>query len=164
MIQVRNSFLMIDTLQSKKMDKLGLSLENIFVDTEDLKKQYILKNSHETQNFTELDNSITHLSQIILAQVSLVDSNLKSFAQAEIIRIEKQIVTLKQKLMKIEKGKHEQDLSQIEQVKNRLFPNGGLQERSINFFSLCSDGKIQTHLEEIYSSISPFGNDLIVLS
>ncbi len=164
LIQVRNSFLMIDTLQSKKMDKLGLSLENIFVDTEDLKKQYILKNSHETLNFTELDNSITHLSQIILAQVSLVDSNLKSFAQAEIIRIEKQIMTIKQKLMKIEKGKHEQDLSQIEQVKNRLFPNGGLQERSINFFSLCSDGKIQRHLDEIYSSISPFDNDLIVLS
>ena len=73
-------------------------------------------------------------------------------------------MTLKQKLMKIEKGKHEQDLSQIEQVKNRLFPNGGLQERSINFFSLCSDGQIQRHLDEIYASINPFGNDLIVLS
>jgi uncharacterized protein YllA (UPF0747 family) len=66
-------------------------------------------------------------------------------------------------LIKTEKNKHENSLSQIEQLKNKLFPNGGLQERSMNFFSICSDGNVYSHLTEIYNSIDPFGNDLIII-
>jgi bacillithiol synthase len=39
---------------------------------------------------------------------------------------------LERKLLKAEKRKHEVSLSHIEHIKNQLFPNGGLQERSEN--------------------------------
>ena len=164
LIQVRNSILQIDGSSLKKMNTIGLTVESIFKDIDELKKQYVLTNSSEELNFTNLDSSFTDFSSTLSKQIIQIDPNLHSFASSEIIRIEKQILSIKQKLIKTEKGKHEQILNQIEQIKNRLFPNGGMQERSMNFFSLCSDGQVTKHLEYIYNSIEPFGNDLIVLN
>ena len=164
LIQVRNSILQIDGSSLKKMNTIGLTVESIFKDIDELKKQYVLTNSSEELNFTNLDSSFADFSSTLSKQIIQIDPNLHSFASSEIIRIEKQILSIKQKLIKTEKGKHEQILNQIEQIKNRLFPNGGMQERSMNFFSLCSDGQVTKHLEYIYNSIEPFGNDLIVLN
>ena len=163
LIQVRNSILTIDAGSLKKMNSIGLTIENLFLEIDDLKKQYVLSNSEEELNFSNLDKTFEKLSINLENQIVQVDQNLKSYASAEITRIEKQISSIKQKLIKAEKGKYEQTLIQIEQIKNRLFPNGGMQERSINFFSLCSDGNVQIHLDKIYNAILPFENNLIVL-
>lgn len=163
LIQVRNSLLIIDSNSQKKLEKLSISIEDFFKETEVLKKTYILANSGDDLTFQELDENFNELSKAIHQQIERIDSNLSSFAEAELTRIEKQLFVIKQKLIKSEKAKHEQGLSQIEQLKDKLFPNGGLQERSINFFSLCADGNVYSHLQEIYNSISSFENDLIVI-
>jgi len=164
LIQVRNSILTLDAGSLKKMKSLGLTIEKLFLEIDELKKQYVLSNSKEELNFTNLDQTFELLSSVLENQIIQIDQNLKTFASSEITRIEKQISAIKQKLIKTEKGKHEQTLLQIEQIKNKLFPKGGMQERVINFFSLCSDGHVQTHLDKIYNSIIPFGNDLIILA
>ena len=163
LIQVRNSFLQIDSGSLKKLEKINLTIEDIFNSTEDLKKNYVLKNSAEELNFKNIDKSFSEFCNTISKQIIQVDSNLKSYSEAEISRLEKQLISIKQKLIKTEKSKHENSLSQIEQLKNKLFPNGVLQERSMNFFSICSDGNVYSHLTEIYNSIDPFGNDLITI-
>ncbi len=163
LIQVRNSFLQFDSGSLKKLEKINLTIEDIFNSTEELKKNYVLKNSADELNFENIDKSFSEFCDTISKQIIQVDSNLKSYSEAEISRLEKQLISIKQKLIKTEKNKHENSLSQIEQLKNKLFPNGGLQERSMNFFSICSDGNVYSHLTEIYNSIDPFGNDLIII-
>ena len=164
LIQVRNSFLFVDNGTRKKLDKLNLTLTDLFNSTEELKKKYVLSNSSEELNFNNIDNSFKEFCSVITKQINQVDLNLKSYGEAEISRLEKQLISIKQKLIKTEKNKHEASLNQIEQIKIKIFPNGGLQERSMNFFSLCADGNIESHLNEIYSAIDTFGNDLIVIS
>jgi len=163
LIQVRNSLLNIDSNSSKKMDKIGLSIQDFFIPTEELKKKYVLDNSSDELNFSEINSSFKVFCDSIIKQTLQLDSNLKSFSNAEISRLEKQLTSIKQKLIKTEKSKHEQALQQIDQLKTKLFPNGTLQERSINFFSLCADGEVYKHLDEIYNAIDAFGNDLIVI-
>ncbi len=164
LIQVRNSILIVDSVSENKMKKTGLELSQLFEDTDDLKRKYVLDNSEQELDFTELDNHYALFAEKLVQQVKQIDPNLDSYIQAELTRMEKQVSSIKQKLIKTEKGKHDQVLQQIDQIKNRLFPNGGMQERSINFFSLCSDGKVDAHLNTIYEAISPFENDLIAIS
>ncbi len=163
LIQVRNSFLQIDSGTLKKLEKINLTIEDIFNSTEELKKNYVLKNSADELNFENIDKSFSEFCNKISKQIIQVDLNLKSYSEAEISRLEKQLISIKQKLIKTEKNKHENSLIQIEQLKNKLFPNGGLQERSMNFFSSCADGNVYSHINEIYNSIDPFGNDLIII-
>ena len=163
LIQVRNSFLQIDSGSLKKLEKINLTIEDIFNSTDELKKKYVLKNSADELNFENIDKSFSEFCTTLSKQIIKVDANLKSYSEAEISRLEKQLISIKQKLIKTEKNKHENSLNQIEQLKNKLFPNGGLQERSMNFFSTCADGNVYSHLTEIYNSIDPFGNDLIII-
>lgn len=162
LIQVRNSLLIIDNHSLKKIEKLSFSIQDLFRTTEDLKKTYILANSEDDLSFKQIDDSFQQLTTVITDHSMKVNPNLASFVDAELTRMEKQLFIIKQKMIKSEKSKHEQGLTQIEHLKNKLFPNDGLQERSMNFFSLCADGNVYTHLDEIYQSIFPFENDLIV--
>ncbi|MDG1858035.1 MAG: bacillithiol biosynthesis BshC, partial [Emcibacteraceae bacterium] len=73
-----------------------------------------------------------------------------------------QIESLEQKLLRAEKSKFEKSLKQMDQIKDRLFPNGGLQERSANFFNFCSDGKVQEHLLKMKEALDPFEKDFTV--
>jgi uncharacterized protein YllA (UPF0747 family) len=138
-------------------------LVDLFLDTEDLKKQYVLTHATEELDFTNINKAFVQLKEVLNEQSEKVDKNLNSAVQAETAKIEKQLINLQQKFIKAEKVKHEQDLNQIEQLKSKLFPNAGLQERSMNFFSLCSDGNYKNQIDLIYNSIMPFDNDLIVI-
>jgi hypothetical protein len=51
----------------------------------------------------------------------------------------------------------------IEQVFEKTFPNGGMQERALNLFTLCSDGKIFDKIDFIHDAIDPFDPDLIII-
>jgi bacillithiol biosynthesis cysteine-adding enzyme BshC len=163
LIQVRNSIILIDSTSGKKMEKLQISMADLFLDTEDLKKQYVLTHAAEELDFTTINHAFIHLKEALNEQSEKIDKNLNNAVQAETTKIEKQLINLQQKFIKAEKGKHEQDLNQIEKLKSKLFPNAGLQERSLNFFSLCSDGNYKNHIDLIYNSILPFDNDLIVI-
>jgi uncharacterized protein YllA (UPF0747 family) len=88
---------------------------------------------------------------------------MKQFAEVEGKRLTKQIDGLKAKLIKTSKGKHDQAMKSIESIKDRLFPNGGLQERSANFLSFCADGVIHARIETLYDALDPFSENLIVL-
>jgi bacillithiol biosynthesis cysteine-adding enzyme BshC len=163
LIQVRNSLLLIDGPIQQKMEKVGMELQAIFTDTEELKKSFVAKNSENDLDFSTLDEHWDHVVGIMQEKALDIDKNLEKFSMAEVTKIEKQLEFFKQKLIKTEKTKFEQSLKNIEQIKEKLFPNGLMQERSLNFFNLCSDGQVQSNLDTIFSSIDPFMKDLIVV-
>ena len=70
---------------------------------------------------------------------------------------------IKSKLIKISKSKHESAMKTIDQIIDKLFPNGGLQERTTNFFSFCPDGNYADKLDALYDCISPEEKDLLIL-
>ena len=55
--------------------------------------------------------------------------------EAEWQRLEKQFDSIEKRIKKAEERKHETALKQLESLKEKLFPNGGLQERHENIFS-----------------------------
>lgn len=69
----------------------------------------------------------------------------------------------KNRLEKSVKSKHEKALKSIEQLKEKLFPANGMQERSFNFFQFCPDGNYKNKLQNLYTAIEPFDSSILIL-
>lgn len=163
MICARASFLYIDPIASKRMSNLELVLENLFMDISLVKKHYLLKNAGEEIQFVAEDEAFFSALEKIKSKIKTIDIHLEKYAVAETAKMSKQYASVKEKLQRTVKNKHEVSMKQIEQLFERLFPNGIIQERQIGFFSLCSDGKISKRLKQIYDAIEPFDLDFVIL-
>jgi uncharacterized protein YllA (UPF0747 family) len=62
-----------------------------------------------------------------------IDPSLGPSSEAVNSRLQKALKNLEAKLIKAEKRNFADALTQIDVIKSKLFPNGGLQERSENF-------------------------------
>ena len=130
--------------------------------TDEIKREHLLEHADDLE-FDDLVNKSKELAGIIAQMVERVDAGMSGYGQAEARKLEKQIEGIKAKMVKQAKTKHESSMSAIEQIKQRLFPNGKLQERSTNFFSLSPDGHYEEKLSMLYNSIDPLENDFIII-
>jgi len=162
-IQVRNSIQIIEKSVLKKMEKLGLSTIDIFATTEELKKQYLLKNASEELDFEQLDSLANELASNIENAITKVDGGLKGYAQSEVAKFNKQMNGVKQKLIRQKKKLEEDSMNQIENINERLFPNDTLQERKLNVLQFFVKHGVSKFMEEIYEVINPEENRLIIL-
>lgn len=163
LIQTRNSVMYIDKGTAEKMEKVNLQEEDLFKPTHILTKEYLASNDGEVLDFSNIDNQFQQLKSQILSATMSVDVAMESYAQAESVRMEKQVEQIKDRLFKTVKSKHDKNLKSIQQIKERLFPADGLQERYTNFFQLCPDGNFKTTLVDIVNQVEPFNGDLIIM-
>lgn len=164
LIQVRSSLIWIDSSTKNKMNSVGLSEADIFRTTNELTKSFISENEKDTVDFSEINEHASNLKKEILTKSAIIDQALNPFIEAEITRIEKQLDAIQSKLEKSVKLKHEKALKTISQIKEKLFPNNNLQERSLNFLQLCKNGEISSFIETIFQTIDPFNSDILILT
>lgn len=163
MIQVRTSALWLDQVSAKKWEQLAFSETQLFEPIHVLKKQYLQEHDEESVDFQLVDFQLDSLITEWQKKVNETDPSLASWVTAEWIRISKQTDAMKQKLEKAVKSKHEKALKSIEQVKEKLFPDGGLQERSVNFFQFCPDGNYKQKLHDLVEIMQPFSSQFLVI-
>ena len=91
------------------------------------------------------------------------DKSLFSSINSEKIKQNKSLQKLEKKLLKSEKQKHENSLSQITKIKKKLFPNSSLQERFNNFipFYLTYGKKF---IETLKEELNPLDTNFLILS
>jgi uncharacterized protein YllA (UPF0747 family) len=138
-------------------------VDDIFKPIHELKKQVLLLKDSENIDFELIDFQFNQFKTDFSEKANQIDSSLNSKIGAELTKIEKQIEILKNQLEKSIKTKHEKSLIVVEQLKNKLFPNNTLQERSVNFFQFCSDGNYLEKLEKIKTLIQPFDSQFLVI-
>lgn len=163
LLSVRNSLLWIDPINSKKLAKIELSLEDLFFDTDHLKRNYVQRNAEDSVDISPIIAKFHSLKEEIIQKVVETDPNLERMALSETVKMEKQIELIGEKLFKSIKSKHDLELQTIDQIKNKLFPSNGLQERSVNLFSICNGVSYKKRIEQLHHFIDPFENDLILI-
>jgi bacillithiol biosynthesis cysteine-adding enzyme BshC len=132
----RNSALWVDKGSNKRLGKLGLSIHDLFQDTESLLKLFVKNN---TENEIKLNEEKAELEAILLRiseKAKEVDPSLEGKVLAENAKIIKSVENLEGRLMRAEKQRYEISLNQIRTLKEKFFPNDGLQERYDNFLGL----------------------------
>ncbi len=142
---LRNSALLVPKKQIAKMEKLGVSITDIFLPQNHLINKIVKAKSNLNLDFSKqkefLKKQFNHLKEVAV-------KTDKSFLGAVLAQEKKQLKgleKLEKRLLKAEKRKLKDITIRILQLQNELFPNGNLQERQTNF-------------SEFYES---FGNKLI---
>ena len=131
----RNSVLWIDKGNAKKINKLGLTINDLFTDTEELIKNYVKKNSENELSLREEKKQLQLLFSGIVEKTKEIDQTLVKTVKAEMANQMNSLQGLESRLLKAEKQRHEVELNQIRGLKEKLFPGNGLQERSENFLT-----------------------------
>lgn len=131
---LRNSFLIIEKKARAYVQKLQLSNETLF----ETGLQIINSILKQRGNLPVLNGEVTQLISVYEDLKKLaagVDATLDKHVDALKARSLQQLQNLEKKMMRAERKKHDVLQQQVKQLKQTLFPRGGLQERVENFSS-----------------------------
>lgn len=159
---LRNSVMWLDRGASKKRKQLGLSYTDLFRDVEDLIKDYVASNTAHDISLHGEKESIRKAMDSMAAKAAAIDPTLERTALAEGQKLINGLEKLEAKLLKAEKQQHDQAVGQIRWLKDKLFPEGHLQERHENIaaFYLKYGPATFTTLKE---ALRPFEHEFVVV-
>lgn len=133
LLVLRNSFLVIEEKWKKKADRLGISLQQLFMTETELINGLVKEKAEHPVSLNGNFESAETLFKQIQAQAEQVDATLARHVAAIQSRSLKALQGLEKKMLRAEKRKHAGLQGQVHKLKETLFPNEGLQERVENF-------------------------------
>lgn len=134
-IMPRNFGLLLDQNTQHKVEKVDLSTEDLFKPYDNLKADYLFQHAQIEPTIADEVKEMKSVFDKVIEKASTVDGSLLGAMEAEWQRLEKQFDGIEKRIKKAEERKHEIALKQLASLKEKLFPNGGLQERQENIFS-----------------------------
>ncbi len=157
----RNFAMIMDAPTARKFDKTQIMLSDLFLEKDKLFNQAVL-------NFTQNNIQLLHEKECIekhfeqiLKNAASIDKTLGPLVGAETKRAIKSLEKIEHKLLKAEKRLQADRLQQIEAVKDSLFPNGNLQERTDNFLNFYqTDPKF---IDQLILHFDPFDFQFFVM-
>jgi bacillithiol biosynthesis cysteine-adding enzyme BshC len=159
---LRNSALVIDSRSETRMHILGINHKNIFSDLTTLKNDWV---KEHVSTKLALDDEVRGI-QAIFDQIKLnaykIDKSLSQSSDSAKTRALKLVANLEKKMIRAEKRKHSTSLAQIDSLKEKLFPNGVLQERVLNiapFYVLYGD----EFIDSLVAYFKPLDHQFTVL-
>lgn len=154
LLMPRNFALYVPSVAAKRIAKLGLTPEELFQDTLLLKHEYVEHHARHTLKFDN-ENKVVHKAlDAILHKAQMVDPTLEKAVLAETKRFSNAVARLEKKMRRAEERNQETGVRQLLAVKDELFPNGGLQERSENFLTFYLNDR--HFLQKMQSAFDPF--------
>lgn len=129
----RNSALIINKPLAGKMGKLNLQAKDLFKDTETLIKEIMLRNTDGLLHFEKEAEELKTIYASLGKKVQGTDPTLVATTEAELQKQLNALKTLETKLLRVKKQKEEVSVMYIRKLKELLFPDGALQDRTDNF-------------------------------
>jgi bacillithiol synthase len=150
----RNFAMVIDPPTAKKFEKTKLEWKDLFEEKNYLFNHWITKNTHHQLSLGKELESLTALLNNVNERASQIDSTLNKFVSAETKRATSGLEKIEKKMLQAEKRFHSDKLRQLEAVKDALFPNGSLQERTDNFLNFYQSDP--AFIQKLLTAFDPF--------
>lgn len=146
--------LVVNKTSTKRLEKLEIPLKNLFLPIHELKQQYIEEHVEDGIHLVEEKEILREVFEKISKKAERTDKSLKGFVEAECTKTLKSVEHISKRLLKAEEKNQEISVKQLENLKEKLFPGGGLQERKENIlnFSINNPDIIQFFI----NSFDPF--------
>ncbi|AKD05534.1 bacillithiol biosynthesis cysteine-adding enzyme BshC [Pontibacter korlensis] len=135
MLMLRNSALYISRGNANRMHKLGLQPLDLFQDYQELKKQLSDQLHDEEINLEAQRQAVAAAFAEVEKLAESIDPTLVKAVGAEAQKANNSLQMLEKKISKARDSKHEQTFKQLENLKDKLFPGGSLQERKDNLLT-----------------------------
>ena len=159
---LRNSVLLVNSKQMERLNKLNLSVQDLFLKQEDLITKVTKQVSEIEIDFTPQKN---HLKQQFEDLYKLAELTDKSFLGAVAAQERKQIKGLEhleKRLLKAQKRKLLGVLERVTALQNELFPNQSLQERTANFSEFYFEYGAQI-IPKLVDNLEPLKGEFLIL-
>ncbi len=160
---LRNSVLLITNKQNKKLEKLDVSINDLFLKQDDLISKLTKQLSQIDIDFS---NQKQHLEKQFQDLYHLAEKTDKSFIGAVAAQERKQIKGLEhleKRLLKAQKRKFQDHIERVVEVQNELFPNQSLQERYANFSNFYLEFGDQL-IQELVLNLQPLKGEFTILN
>jgi bacillithiol biosynthesis cysteine-adding enzyme BshC len=157
----RNFALIVNQANQKRMEKLGISVEELFLDEINLKRTFIEKNTENSLSLEEEKSLFQDVFKKITAKSVLIDKTLEAPVQVEQTKLLNALENLEKRLKKAEERNQETGVNQVLGLKNKLFPNGSLQERAENFLNFQLNNPV--FIKQLLDTFEPLQFDMNVV-
>ncbi len=154
--------LVLSKALENRRQKLGLSAAALFEDPHQLKARLLREWSEHEITLLEERQQLQQLFDSLQQKATLVDKSLHGFVGAEGAKAQKSLEHIEKRLKKAEEQRHQTEMQQLENLQDKLFPNGGLQERTDNFLNFYLNNP--QFIEQLMEHLQGFDFSLKVLS
>jgi bacillithiol biosynthesis cysteine-adding enzyme BshC len=158
----RNFALVIDAPIGRKLSRTGLGVQEIFEEKNYLFNHWIARNSTHDLSLGEAMKTMSALTADIRNRSEKIDSTLGPMVSAEAKRMQNVLEKIEKKMLRAEKRLQSDRLRQIEALRDELFPNGSLQERTENFLNFYQ--KDPRFIHKLMNQFDPFDFQFYVLT
>jgi bacillithiol biosynthesis cysteine-adding enzyme BshC len=158
----RNSVLWLDRDAQKKLAKFGFSAADFFGDTDGLLRNYVARNAAGEVDLQLEINALGEIFERVAIKATTIDPTLEKAVRAEAAKAAAGLEQWQGRLVRAEKQKHEVTLNQMRALKEKLFPNNGLQERHDNFLPYVLKYG-DAFLAALKENLNPFEAGFVIL-
>ena len=159
----RNSVLLISQKQHQKLDKLQLNVSDLFKNKEALIQFQIKKIAALPLDFSAQKELLKQQFQHLYMIANQTDKSFKGAVSAQEKKQIKGLEALEKRLLKAEKKVHAAYIKRLDSIHLELFPNGGLQERTMNFSEFYLDYG-DAFIETLKTELDPLNQKFCVLT
>ncbi|HET8810884.1 MAG TPA: bacillithiol biosynthesis cysteine-adding enzyme BshC [Flavobacteriaceae bacterium] len=160
---LRNSALLVSEKQQKKLDKLDIPIENLFLEQSELLTRHTNTISKINIDFFPQKK---YLEEQFKALYELAKETDKSFLGAVAAQEKKQtngLAHMEKRLLKAQKRKLKTELERLMNLQDQLFPNQSLQERHDNFSTFYLEYGEQL-IPKLLEELKPLGREFKIIS
>ncbi len=157
----RNFGVIIPPLEAARLEKLEISIPDIFQDERSLKQQFVDKHTKHALDLGNEQERLSTLMSKIAQKAQAIDETLEASVLAEETRWQKGLERLTKKMRKAEERNQTVGLGQIQALKEKLFPEGNWQERHTNFLEFLLN--YPTLLADLLAVLDPLTFELFVM-
>ncbi|MEI6864966.1 bacillithiol biosynthesis cysteine-adding enzyme BshC [Flavicella sp.] len=130
---LRNSVLLATVKQGKKLKKLELEYQDLFLNQEKLINIIVEKFSELDFSFDNQRQMLQQIFEDLKPLIYQTDVTFKGALEAQEKKQIKGLLNLEKRLLIAEKRKHKDVVGRTRKLQDSLFPRKGLQERNVNF-------------------------------
>ncbi len=159
---LRNSVVWIKNKEVKKLDKLGISMAELFLKPDDLIKSFIKKSTHPKIDFIPFEAQLRDLYKQIETLAACTDITFVVTTKAQAQRQVNELYKLEKRLIKAQKIKKSGAIDRLQMIQNELFPDGNLQERIANFSTLY-EIMGEVFFSELFDKLDPLKPEFTIL-
>lgn len=157
----RNFALVLTPQQQQRIQKLGVPVQDLFLDDTTLKKKFVEDHSDKILDFQAEQHLIEPIIQQVLAKIGAVDKTLEASVLAEQHKWISGLENLEKRMKKAEERNQETQVQQLLGLKSKLFPEGHWQERHDNLLNFY--GNYPHLIADLLATFDPLNFELYVL-
>ena len=136
MLILRNSFLIIEPKEKRLMDKLQLTIPQLFLPEMELENMLTIRSSENCLQLNDQTATVNELYAQMQSLAAAVDPTLQPHVAALHTGALQNIAGLEKKMLRAEKRKFSDQHRQLATLRSAIYPNNSLQERVENFMPL----------------------------